>query len=206
MTPDVRSEDENGAPGPLAGLRVLEVADEKGQYCGKLMADLGADVIKIEPPGGQLARSVGPFLDDVPPPGTEPILLALQHVEAGHNPEPGQRRRPAPLPAAYGHRRCGAGILSTGVHGGPRPGLPALEATEPSPHYVLADSLWPDGAMAQLPNIGPASLGRRWANGFLRVRSRGRAQRATHRARRRQRLAHWRPLRLHWHPGCPLLP
>ena len=66
MTPDVRSEDENGAPGPLAGLRVLEVADEKGQYCGKLMADLGADVIKIEPPGGQLARSVGPFLDDVP--------------------------------------------------------------------------------------------------------------------------------------------
>jgi benzylsuccinate CoA-transferase BbsE subunit len=53
-------------PGPLAGLRVLELADEKGQFCGKLMADLGADVIKIEPPGGQNTRSVGPFLDDVP--------------------------------------------------------------------------------------------------------------------------------------------
>jgi crotonobetainyl-CoA:carnitine CoA-transferase CaiB-like acyl-CoA transferase len=53
-------------PGPLAGLRVLELADEKGQFCGKLMADLGADVIKIEPPGGQSTRSVGPFLDDVP--------------------------------------------------------------------------------------------------------------------------------------------
>ena len=47
-------------------MRVLEVADEKGQFCGKLMADLGADVIKIEPPGGEQARSVGPFLDDVP--------------------------------------------------------------------------------------------------------------------------------------------
>jgi crotonobetainyl-CoA:carnitine CoA-transferase CaiB-like acyl-CoA transferase len=53
-------------PGPLAGLRVLELADEKGQFCGKLMADLGADVVKIEPPGGQSTRSVGPFLDDIP--------------------------------------------------------------------------------------------------------------------------------------------
>jgi crotonobetainyl-CoA:carnitine CoA-transferase CaiB-like acyl-CoA transferase len=55
-------------PGPLAGLRVLELADEKGQFCGKLMADLGADVIKVEPPGGQSTRLVGPFLDDVPHP------------------------------------------------------------------------------------------------------------------------------------------
>ncbi len=50
--------------GPLAGLRVLELCDEKGQFCGKLMGDLGADVIKIEPPRGEAARSVGPFLDD----------------------------------------------------------------------------------------------------------------------------------------------
>ncbi|MCH7622348.1 MAG: CoA transferase, partial [Chloroflexi bacterium] len=55
-------------PGPLAGLRVLELADEKGQFCGKLMADLGADLIKIEPPGGQNTRRVGPFLDDLPHP------------------------------------------------------------------------------------------------------------------------------------------
>ena len=66
MTTEARGGADIGAPGPLAGLRVLEVADEKGQYCGKLMADLGADVIKIEPPGGQRTRSVGPFLNDVP--------------------------------------------------------------------------------------------------------------------------------------------
>ncbi|ETW94300.1 MAG: hypothetical protein ETSY2_49990, partial [Candidatus Entotheonella gemina] len=53
-------------PGPLHGLRVLELCDEKGQFCGKLMADLGADVIKVEPLGGQSTRTVGPFLDDVP--------------------------------------------------------------------------------------------------------------------------------------------
>ncbi len=52
--------------GPLTGLRALELADEIGQFCGKLMADLGADVIKIEPPGGQHTRAVGPFLDDIP--------------------------------------------------------------------------------------------------------------------------------------------
>ena len=58
----------DGPPGPLAGLRVLELADEKGQFCGKLLADLGADVVKIEPPGGQNTRTVGPFLEDLPHP------------------------------------------------------------------------------------------------------------------------------------------
>jgi crotonobetainyl-CoA:carnitine CoA-transferase CaiB-like acyl-CoA transferase len=55
-------------PGSLAGLRVLELADEKGQFCGKLLADLGADVVKIEPPGGEPCRHIGPFLDDIPHP------------------------------------------------------------------------------------------------------------------------------------------
>jgi benzylsuccinate CoA-transferase BbsE subunit len=56
------------ASGPLTGLRILELADEKGQFCGKLLGDLGADVVKIEPPGGEPCRHVGPFLDDVPNP------------------------------------------------------------------------------------------------------------------------------------------
>jgi crotonobetainyl-CoA:carnitine CoA-transferase CaiB-like acyl-CoA transferase len=55
-------------PGPLAGRRVLELADEKGQFCGKLLADLGADVVKIEPPGGEPCRHIGPFLYDIPHP------------------------------------------------------------------------------------------------------------------------------------------
>jgi len=55
-------------PSPLAGLRILELADETGQFCGKLLGDLGADVVKIEPPGGERNRHVGPFLDDIPHP------------------------------------------------------------------------------------------------------------------------------------------
>ena len=58
-------DDSASMAGPLAGLRVLELSDEKAQFCGKLMADLGADVVKIEPPEGQNTRSVGPFLNDV---------------------------------------------------------------------------------------------------------------------------------------------
>ena len=54
--------------GPLADVRVIELCDELGQYAGKLLADMGADVIKIEPPDGSSARRVGPFVKDVPGP------------------------------------------------------------------------------------------------------------------------------------------
>ena len=54
--------------GPLAGLRILELADETGQFCGKLLGDLGAEVVKVEPPDGARSRHIGPFLDDVPHP------------------------------------------------------------------------------------------------------------------------------------------
>ena len=45
----------------LAGLRVLELSDESGMYCGKLLADLGAEVLRIEAPGGDPARSIPPL-------------------------------------------------------------------------------------------------------------------------------------------------
>ena len=54
--------------GPLANVRVLEFTDEIGAYCGKLFADLGADVIKVEPPGGEDQRHAPPFLDGEPGP------------------------------------------------------------------------------------------------------------------------------------------
>ena len=49
--------------GALAPLRVLELGEfEAAAYCGKLFADLGAEVIKVERPGGDPARRVGPAL------------------------------------------------------------------------------------------------------------------------------------------------
>lgn len=50
--------------GPLAGYRVLDFADEKGQLCARLLGELGADVIKVEPRGGDATRQNGPFFRD----------------------------------------------------------------------------------------------------------------------------------------------
>jgi crotonobetainyl-CoA:carnitine CoA-transferase CaiB-like acyl-CoA transferase len=53
------------APGPLTGIRVIELADEQAEYCGLTLAGLGADVVKVEPPGGSSTRRIGPFYQDV---------------------------------------------------------------------------------------------------------------------------------------------
>ena len=60
--------DQKKPEGLLSGNRVLDLADEKGLLCGKILGDLGADVIKIEPPGGDAARNIGPFYKDIPHP------------------------------------------------------------------------------------------------------------------------------------------
>lgn len=45
----------------LPGYRVLDLSSDMGAFCGKLLRDLGMDVIKVEPPGGDAARSQPPF-------------------------------------------------------------------------------------------------------------------------------------------------
>ncbi len=52
----------------LSCYRVLDLTDEKGLICGRTLADLGADVIKIEKPGGDPSRNRGPFYHDIPDP------------------------------------------------------------------------------------------------------------------------------------------
>ena len=54
--------------GFLADIRVLELADEKAEFCGKRLAGAGADVVKVEPPEGSSTRRIGPFYEDVEDP------------------------------------------------------------------------------------------------------------------------------------------
>ena len=49
----------------LKSCRALDLTDEKGFLCGKILADLGTDVIKIEKPGGDNSREIGPFWHDI---------------------------------------------------------------------------------------------------------------------------------------------
>ena len=52
--------------GALAGLRVLDLSTHRAHLCARLLADMGADVIKVEPPAGDDGRRIGPFYNDLP--------------------------------------------------------------------------------------------------------------------------------------------
>src|SRR5438093_12137435 len=52
----------------LGPYRVLDLTDGGALFCGQILADLGADVIAVEPPGGSTARRIGPFAGDTPDP------------------------------------------------------------------------------------------------------------------------------------------
>ena len=72
---------DTGMTGALAGLRVVEIAgDIAGPYCTKLLADLGAEVTKIEPPSGDPLRDWGPFPGGIPDPAT---LGMFEYLNAG---------------------------------------------------------------------------------------------------------------------------
>jgi crotonobetainyl-CoA:carnitine CoA-transferase CaiB-like acyl-CoA transferase len=64
--------------GPLGGLRVVEVSEGiAGPYAGKLLADYGADVVKVEPADGDRSRHVGPFPDGLVGPEQSALFLHL---------------------------------------------------------------------------------------------------------------------------------
>ena len=65
--------------GALTGLRVLDLTGRMGGYCGLLLANLGADVILIEPPGGDPMRHEGPFKNDTSHP-EQSLSFAAYHT------------------------------------------------------------------------------------------------------------------------------
>ncbi len=70
--------------GALTGVRVVELATMvAGPYCGKLLADLGADVIKVEPPEGDPSRECGPFPTSGPHPEHSAMFLYLNTSKRG---------------------------------------------------------------------------------------------------------------------------
>jgi crotonobetainyl-CoA:carnitine CoA-transferase CaiB-like acyl-CoA transferase len=70
--------------GPLAGFKVVELGGlASAPYAGRLFADLGADVVKVEPPGGDESRQRGPFPNDEPHPERSGFFLAVNAGKFG---------------------------------------------------------------------------------------------------------------------------
>lgn len=55
------------AAGFLSPYRVLDLSDHRGLLAGRMLGQLGADVVQVEPPAGSPARAIGPFTDDLAP-------------------------------------------------------------------------------------------------------------------------------------------
>jgi crotonobetainyl-CoA:carnitine CoA-transferase CaiB-like acyl-CoA transferase len=69
--------------GMLSPYRVLDLTNEIGILCGKLLGDLGADVIKVEKPGGDPVRNMGPFYHDEPDPEKSLFWFAFNTSKRG---------------------------------------------------------------------------------------------------------------------------
>ena len=71
--------EKNGAAGALSGLRVLDLTGRMGGYCGLLLANLGAEVVLIEPAEGDPMRHEGPFKDGIADPEAS-LSFAAYHT------------------------------------------------------------------------------------------------------------------------------
>ena len=69
--------------GMLSPYRVLDLTNERAFLCGKILGDLGADVIKIEKPGGDPARKLGPFYHDIQEPEKSLYWMGLNTNKRG---------------------------------------------------------------------------------------------------------------------------
>src|ERR671918_830045 len=70
----------NAAPAFLKGYRALDLTGLSGQLCGRILADLGMEVIKIEPPGGDPVRQLPPFIKS---PEGKRLSTTFAHLNAG---------------------------------------------------------------------------------------------------------------------------
>ena len=76
----------------LSPYRVLDLSDGRGAFCGRVLADLGADVLKLEPPWGRPGKAHRALLPGRPTSGEESILGVFCRQQAEYHPGPQCRR------------------------------------------------------------------------------------------------------------------
>ncbi len=155
--------------GALQGIRVLELASLWGAWAGRTLADLGAEVIVVEPPGGHFTRTFGPFVDDQPHPerslwwwyynaSKKSVVIDLTTDEGADE----LRRLIASADIVLEGERPGR-LASLGLdHTHLRPGRPDLVWTSVTSHGRGSDRSsqpWTDLTLS-------AASGQAWLNGY----------------------------------------
>ncbi len=118
--------------GPLDGIRVVEFGNlVAAPYCGMLLADLGAEVIKVEPITGDLARAIGPFIN-----GESAFFMAVNRGKSSLSADP-------KVPAVAAALRClvtGADVVVHNLRLGAmeRMGLGYVHVTTDTPGLIYA--------------------------------------------------------------------
>ena len=168
MTAPDAAHSRHGEPAALSHLRVLDLTGPGAQYCGRLMADLGADVVKVEPPEGDSTRRLRPYVGHEPGPERGIRFLSLnankRSVALDLREETGRRRfdRAGPGGGHPGGRRLGVRA------GRPRPGIRRAQPRQSAPgvrdHYAFR----PQRPVQQLPVRRADSPGRRRSDVRLR--------------------------------------
>ena len=166
----------NAGPGMLAGLRVVEIADERAEYTGLLLAGLGAEVIKIEPPEGNATRRIGPYLNDRP--GLERSLFFWNYNRNKKSVVLDLREPPGNSAACEHLLRllAGADILLDASCGALNTALgldrAALNARFPAIGHGADDALWRCRPVGRFQGLRPRSSRARRRHDELRLRSR----------------------------------
>jgi len=134
---------------PLQGVKVLELgALVAAPYCGMLLADLGAEVIKVEPPEGDMAREFAPFIN-----GESAFFLS---VNRGKRSVRLDVKDPESLAAVRALAASSDVVLHnfrTGVAERLGLGYEDLAAENPGLVYCAVSGFGPTGPMAQRPGI-----------------------------------------------------
>lgn len=155
--------------GPLAGLRVLDLAGEPAAFATRVLAELGADVVHVEPPGGDRLRRRQPFLG-----GEEGIERSLHHLHFNA----GKRSVVLDLEAEGGRdalrelARSYDVLVETatpGVMEGRGLGYEELRAINPELVYVTVTPFGQDGPLRAVPGndlTAVATSGLLYLNGF----------------------------------------
>ena len=141
---------ELNSSGALCGLRVLDLTGRMGGYCGLLLANLGAEVFLIEPPGGDPMRREGPFKNDMLHPDGS-LSFAGYHTN--------KKGIVLDLETAQGQTTFRALVANADVliedrprriSRSDRPRLPGTASDQPVAGYDFDNRLWPHRALSRL--------------------------------------------------------